>query len=290
VTAASDRVPAWSLAVASMLSVQLGAALSTRLFPAVGPVGTVWLRLSVAAVVFLLIARPPLHKLRGGGWRTPLLLGVMTAVMTTFFVLAIDRIPLGTVVAIEFLGPLGVAVVRSGGRRGLVWPALALLGVLLLTEPWTGDIDPLGVLYAALAAVGWAAYIVLTQQVGDQFSGLQGLALTMPVAALTTAVIGVPQAIGGITPAVLAAAIGLAVLLPIVPFALELLALRRLTAAAFGTLMALEPGIATLIGGVVLAQVPELWQLLGVALVVVAGIGAERGGHRAPPPVGEGTA
>lgn len=286
----TDRVPAWSLAVAAMLSVQTGAALSTQLFDEVGPVGTVWLRLSVAAVFFVAIARPSLRRLRGGAWRAPLLLGLMTALMTTFFVLAIDRIPLGTAVAIEFLGPLGVAVFRSRDRRGLLWPALALVGVVLLTEPWTGEVDPVGVLYAALAGVGWAGYIVLTQKVGDAFSGVQGLALTMPVAALATAVVGVPQAAGGLTPTILLAAIGLAVLLPIVPFTLELLALRRLTTAAFGTLMALEPGIATMIGAIVLAQVPGVPQLVGVVLVVAAGVGAERSGHRTPPPVGEGTA
>lgn len=289
----TDRVPAWTLAVSAMMSVQIGAALSTHLFPAIGPVGTVWLRLSVAAVFFLVIARPSLAGLTARELRTPVALGVMTAVMTVFFVLALDRIPLGTVVAIEFLGPLGVAVVRSRDRRGLLWPLLAFAGVVLLTEPWTGTVDPIGVLYAALAGVGWAAYIVLTQQVGDRFSGLQGLAITMPVAAVAAAFVGVPQAVGGLTWQVFGIAVALAVLLPILPFALELLALRRLTTAAFGTLMALEPGIATLVGALLLAQIPGLVQVVGVALVVAAGVGAERSGHREPGPpdlVGEGTA
>ncbi|MFC6237536.1 EamA family transporter [Longivirga aurantiaca] len=289
----TDRVPAWTLAVGAMMSVQIGAALSTHLFPAIGPVGTVWLRLTVAAVFFLAIARPSLAGLTARELRTPVALGVMTGVMTVFFVLALDRIPLGTVVAIEFLGPLGVAVVRSRDRRGLLWPLLAFAGVVLLTEPWTGTVDPLGVLYAALAGVGWAAYIVLTQQVGDRFSGMQGLAITMPVAAVVAAFVGVPQAVGGLTWQVLGIAVALAVLLPILPFALELQALRRLTTAAFGTLMALEPGIATLVGAVLLAQIPGLVQVVGVALVVVAGVGAERSGHREPGPpdvVGEGTA
>lgn len=289
----TDRVPAWTLAVGAMMSVQIGAALSTHLFPAIGPVGTVWLRLTVAAVFFLAIARPSLAGLTARELRTPVALGVMTGVMTVFFVLALDRIPLGTVVAIEFLGPLGVAVVRSRDRRGLLWPLLAFAGVVLLTEPWTGTVDPLGVLYAALAGVGWAAYIVLTQQVGDRFSGMQGLAITMPVAAVVAAFVGVPQAVGGLTWQVFGIAVALAVLLPILPFALELQALRRLTTAAFGTLMALEPGIATLVGAVLLAQIPGLVQVVGVALVVVAGVGAERSGHREPGPpdvVGEGTA
>ena len=288
-----ERTPAWTLAVGAMLSVQVGAALSTHLFPAIGPVGTVWLRLTVAALFFLAIARPRFTGLTARDLAAPALLGVMTGVMTVFFVLALDRIALGTVVAIEFLGPLSVAVVRSGSRRGLLWPLLAFAGVVLLTEPWTGEIDPLGVLYAALAAVGWAAYIVLTQKVGDRFSGLQGLALTMPVAAVVAAIVGVPQAIGGLTWQVLAVGAALALLLPIIPFALELQALRRLTTAAFGTLMALEPAIATLVGAVLLTQVPGPVQVLGVALVVVAGVGAERSGHRddgPPDVVGEGTA
>lgn len=288
-----ERTPAWTLAVGAMLSVQVGAALSVSLFPAIGPVGTVWLRLTVAAVFFLAVARPRFTGLAPRDLAAPAALGVMTGVMTVFFVLALDRIPLGTVVAIEFLGPLSVAVVRSRSRRGLVWPILAFAGVVLLTEPWTGEIDPLGVLFAALAAVGWAAYIVLTQKVGDRFSGLQGLALTMPVAALVAAIVGVPQAIGGLTWQVLAIGAALALLLPIIPFALELQALRRLTTAAFGTLMALEPAIATLVGAVLLAQIPGVIQVVGVALVVVAGVGAERSGHREPGPpdvIGEGTA
>ena len=149
----------------------------------------------------------------------------------------------------------------------------------------------MGVAFAALAAVGWATYIVLTQKVGERFDGLQGLSITIPVAALTAAVIGVPQAWGQVTWSVLAAALGLALLLPVLPFSLELLALRRLTTAAFGTLMALEPALGLVIGLVVLAQVPGILQVLGVVLVVIAGVGAERRGHRtetppgAPPPL-----
>ena len=181
----TDRVPAWSMAVAAMLSVQVGAALSVRLFDDVGAGGTAWLRLTAGAVIFLLISRPPLRSLAWNDLRAALALGVATGLITTSFLTAIERIPLGTAVAIEFLGPLGVAVFRSHRRRLLVWPALALVGVLLLTEPWLGTVDPVGVALAALAAVGWATYIVLTQHIGDRFAGLQGLSVTIPVAALT---------------------------------------------------------------------------------------------------------
>ena len=126
----------------------------------------------------------------------------------------------------------------------------------------------------------WATYIVLTQQVGDRFSGLEGLSITIPVAACTAAVLGVPQSWGHITWQVLAAALGLALLLPVIPFSLELIALRRLTTAAFGTLMALEPALGVAAGVVILGQVPHALQVVGVVLVVTAGIGAERNGHR----------
>lgn len=277
----TERAPAWTLAVAAMFSVQIGAALSVRLFDVAGAAGTAWLRLTAGAVIFLAISRP---RLRGLGWydlRGALALGVTTGLITTSFLTAIERIPLGTAVAIEFLGPLGVAVIRSGQRRLLVWPALALVGVLLLTEPWRGTVDPVGIALAGVAAVGWGTYIVLTQHVGDRFEGLQGLSITIPIAALTAAFIGVPQAAGNITWTVVLAAFGLALLLPVIPFSLEMVALRRLTTAAFGTLMALEPAFGLLMGVLLLSQIPHVGQVLGVVLVVVAGMGAERSGHRA---------
>lgn len=276
----TDRVPAWSLAVGSMLSVQVGAALSVRLFPEVGIAGTAWLRLSFGAVIFLLWARPALRSFTLRELRTPILLGVVTGLMTIAFLGAISRLPLGTAVAIEFLGPLTVAAVRAHSRAVLVWPFVALLGVVLLTEPWAGDVDVIGVLFALAAATGWGSYILLTQHVGDRFSGVDSLAISIPVAAVTAAFAGVPQAIGGITVPVLLLALLVAVLMPVIPFALELFALRRLTASAFGTLMALEPGFGVVVGAVVLHQVPAPLQVVGALLVVVAGVGAERLGHR----------
>lgn len=275
-------VPPWGLAVAAMLSVQLGSALSIDLIDSVGPAGTAWLRLSFGALVFLALARPPLREVRRHDVPALLGLGITTGLMTIAFLGAIERIPLGTAVAIEFLGPLTVAAVRSHSIRALAWPALALVGVVLLTEPWHGDVNPAGVMYAGLAAVGWATYILLTQKVGDRFTGLSGLSMTVPVAALTAAVVGVPQASGHLTLGVLAAAAGLAILLPILPFALELVALRHMTHNAFGTLMALEPGIGLLLGLIVLHQQPSSIQLVGILLVVLAGAAAQRAGRRVP--------
>jgi inner membrane transporter RhtA len=280
--ALTDHVPAWSLAVVAIVSVQLGAALSIRLFAQVGPAGSAWLRLLAGGLIFLAIARPSLRDYTLRELRTPILLGVVTGIMTVCFLEAIDRIPLGTTVAIEFLGPLGVGVLRSPSRRTAVWPLLAFTGVLALTQPWTGDIDVVGVGYALAAATGWGVYIVMTQHVGDRFAGIQSLAISIPVGALTATVVGLPQAWGHITPQVVLASAGLALLMPVIPYTLELLALRRLTASAFGTLMALEPAVGTLWGILLLSQVPDGLQVVGVALVVAAGIGAERAGHRDP--------
>ncbi|MEI6253035.1 MAG: EamA family transporter [Mycobacteriaceae bacterium] len=273
-------VPAWMLAVTAMFCVQLGSALSLPLISQVGPAGTAWLRLTAGALIFLALARPPLLSIERRDVPALIALGVTTGLMTCLFLAAIDRIPLGTSVAIEFLGPLSVAALRSHNRRALLWPAVALVGVLLLTEPWHGSVNIAGIGFAAGSAVGWALYIVLTQHIGDRFTGLKGLSLTTPVAAAAAAVFGVPQAAGHITVAALLAAAGLAVLLPVLPFALEMTALRHMNPAAFGTLMALEPAIGVVLGLLVLHQHLSPLQIAGIALVVSAGAAAQRNGGR----------
>lgn len=275
-------VPPWGLAVTAILSVQLGSALSVDLIESVGPAGTAWLRLSMGAVILVAIARPPLRSVRRGDVLPLLGLGITTGLVTIGFLAAIEHIPLGTAVAIEFLGPLTVAAVRSHNRKALIWPAVALLGVVLLTEPWQGDFNLTGVTFAALAAIGWAAYILLTQRIGDRFTGIGALSMTVPIAAATAAVVGIPQAAGHLTFGILAAAAGLAILLPVLPFALEMLALRRMTPTAFGTLMALEPALGVLLGLLILHQQPSAIQVLGILLVVLAGAAAQRGGRRRP--------
>src|SRR5262249_12198169 len=189
--------------------------------------------------------------------------------------------------ALEFLGALGVAVARAGGgqsgARRLLWPGLAALGVLQLTHPWQGAASLPGIACALGAAACWAAYILLTQAVGDEAAGLQGLAVSIPVAALVTTAVAGPGLGPALTPHLLLVGIGLALLLPVVPFSLEMCALRRLTTAAFGTLMCLEPAFALLAGLVLLGQVPGAWSLAGVAFVVAAGLGAERTGARPAP-------
>ncbi len=275
-------MPPWTLAVVAMLSIQTGSALSITLFPAVGPAGTAWLRLSLGAVILLLIVRPKISLIRRDNIVGLLSLGAATGVMTSAFLSALDRIPLGTTVAIEFLGPLTVAALSGRNIRAALWPLLALVGVVFLTRPWTGAVDLIGVAFALLAATCWGLYIVFTQQVGDRFSGIQGLALATPVAAVTAAVVGVPQAWGNLSLEVLAWGVVLAVLTPVFPFALEMLALKRMNKRAFGTLMAVEPGVATGIGLLLLLQVPELLDALGIALVVAAGIATQRDAERPP--------
>jgi inner membrane transporter RhtA len=266
-----------------MSTVQLGSALSIGLINSVGAAGTAWLRLSIGALIFIAVARPPLRSVRRRDVPALLGLGVTTGLQTIAFLAAIDRLPLGTCVAIEFLGPLTVAAARSHSKRALAWPALALAGVLLLTEPWHGRLNVAGIGLAAASGVGWAAYILLTQQVGDRFDGITGLSFTVPVAALTAAAMGVPQALGHLSFGTIAAAAGLALLLPVLPYALEMLALRRMKPAAFGTLMALEPAFGVLLGLFVLHQKPAPDQILGITLVVIAGAGAQRGGLRERP-------
>jgi inner membrane transporter RhtA len=296
-------------ALASMTCVQLGLAVSVGLAGEIGALGVAWLRLAWAGVLLLVLAHPAVtgairaalrraaqmvrpRESSSGTVEAPagvtgpisrsgligaIALGLVTAGVTLLFMLAVARLPLGTASALEFLGPLGVAVFR--GRR-LLWPLLAGAGVLLLTSPWHGDVDLLGVAYALGAAVCWAAYILLTQHVGDEVSGIRGLAISMPVAGLAATLVAAPSAITLLTPEIVMTGLFLAILLPVVPFVLEFLALRRLTTAAFGTLMSLEPALAVLVGFVLLHQAPGWAALAGIALVVFAGIGAERAGAR----------
>ena len=271
------------MAITAMLSVQVGLAVSVGLIDRIGAEGAAWLRLVLAGVLMLLIVRPRRTQFTRRSLVTSVLLGVVTGGVTLLFMAALARLPLGVASALEFLGPLSVAVARGSGHRArLVWPLFAAVGVLLLTQPWNGTADPVGVLFALAAACCWAAYILLTQKVGDEVAGITGLAVSMPVAALLATFVAGPETLSRMTGELWLVGIGLALLLPVVPFTLELLALRRLTTGAFGTLMALEPAIALVIGLLVLHQVPGLLPVVGIVCVVLAGIGAERTGSREP--------
>ena len=269
------------MVLTSMLCVQLGLAVSVGLIDELGTNGAAWLRLFWAAMFFLAIVRPRPSSYNREALIAGVALGVVTGSVTMLFMAAVERIPLGTASALEFLGPLGVAVARSQGV-GRVWALVAGCGVVCLTQPWTGTADLVGVTFALAAAGCWAAYILLTQRLGDSADGITGLGISMPIAALLATLVAGPGVVERLTPELLVAGIGLAILLPVVPFTLEMLALRRLSTGAFGTLMALEPGFALMIGFLALHQTPNLLAVMGIGLVIVAGIGAERNGARRP--------
>lgn len=269
------------MALVAMVSVQLGLAVSIGLIDELGTTGAAWLRLSWAAALFLLIVRPRPSTYSRAALTAGVALGVVTGSVTLLFMAAVERIPLGMASALEFLGPLGVAVARSKGA-GRIWAIVAAGGVLCLTQPWGGTADPVGVACALAAAFCWAAYILLTQRLGDSADGISGLAVSMPVAALLATCVAGPDVAEDLTPELLAVGLGLALLLPVVPFTLEMLALQRLSTGAFGTFMALEPGIALLIGFIALHQAPNPLAIAGIGLVVAAGVGAERSGAGRP--------
>jgi inner membrane transporter RhtA len=273
-----------SMAFTAIVLVQLGLAASVDLFDRIGSEGAACLRLAWAGLLLLVIVRPRRSQFSRAGFRASLLLGIAIAGVTFFFMAALARLPLGTASAIEFLGPLGVAVARGTGATKL-WPGVAAVGVLLLTEPWHGGADLVGVALSLAAAVCWAAYILLNQRVGDEVAGITGLAVSMPVAGVISLAVGGPSLAPELDLELLLFGVGLAVLVPLVPFALEMLALRRLTTTAFGTLMSLEPAVALVVGFIALGQTPGLLPVLGILLVVVAGVGAERTGARTPAPV-----
>jgi len=267
------------MALAAILCVQIGNAVSVGLFDDVGPAGAGALRLAWAGVLLLVVVRPRLSAFSRRALVASVVLGVVTGVQTLCFMAAVARLPLGTASALGFLGPLGVAVARGRGA-GRAWPAIAAAGVLLLTAPWQGTVAADGIAFALASAATWAAYILLTQAVGDEVAGLQALAVSIPVAGVVALLAARPEPGVVLAPHMLLAGIGLAILLPAIPYALELLALRRLTATAFGTLMSLEPAVGLVVGLLALDQTPDVQAVAGILLVVVAGIGAQRDGAR----------
>ncbi|WP_394835407.1 EamA family transporter [Pendulispora rubella] len=279
-SARNETVTGVGLALGGIFSVQIASAFAVPVFERIGPAATAWLRLCWAAAIFVAIARPRLAKLPRRDLASAAALGVVSAANSMMFFEAIARIPLATAVAIEFLGPLSVAVWRRTGPWGLAWPPLAFAGVLLVTQPWHGDVNVAGVLLSLGAGAGWGAYIVLTQRVGDRFHGLAGLAIAMPVAALVATPVGIAQAWGHLDGTTLLFCAGVALIFPVASYTLELNALRKLDTATFGTLMSIEPAAALLVGAIGLHQIPDAGQMLGVLFVTVAAIGAARTGQR----------
>lgn len=280
-----DRVPPIALVLTGVTSIQFGAALAATLFDDLGPAGTSLLRLGFAAVVLAVVWRP-----RPGGYtreelRLVVAFGLALGAMNLTFYEALDRIPLGVAVTIEFAGPLGVAVFTSRRRLDLVWAALAAVGIVLLADPGGDGLDTLGLLFVAAAAAFWAAYILLAQRAGQVFAGGRGVAMAMVVAALVPVVPGVMD--GGATllePEFLAIGLGIALLSSVVPYSLETEALRRMPANAFGVLMSLEPAVAALAGFLVLDQALGTRDVVAIAFVVVASAGVSLAAQRPSPP------
>jgi inner membrane transporter RhtA len=262
------------LCLMSMSSVQFGAAFSTSVMDILGTFGTTWLRLCWAAVVLAVLVRPPLHRYSASQWLTAITLGSAMAMMTMCFFAAIERIPLGLAVAIDFLGPLAVATFFGGFGWRLAWPIIAGAGVLLLSRDgsgWVGNLP--GVLFAFGAACGWGTYIVLMKRAGETFKGLEGLTVSLIVAAVVALPFGISNIEAAFTFEMFFLTGVLAILVPLLPYALEFVALRRMDHSSFGILMSLEPAIGALAGFAVLGQSLNLIQMVGTAFVVAASAG-----------------
>jgi inner membrane transporter RhtA len=271
--ARSEVVPAPVLVVGAIASVQSGAAVATKLFPAVGAGGAVFLRLVISALLLVALARPKV----GAAARRDILLvigfGVVLAAMNCLFYLSLARIPLGVAVTFEFLGPLGVAVAGSRRILDVLWVLLAAIGVALLTSGG-GHLDIVGVLFALSAGACWAGYIVLSQRVGRVFEGMTGLAIALVVGAVVMAPYGIVA--GGsnlVRPTVLGKGAAIAVLSSAIPYSLELAALRRLKASVFGVLMSMEPAMAAVSGLLFLHQHLRWHEWLALGAVMVASVG-----------------
>lgn len=265
------------LVVLSMSAAVLGAAFAKSLLPAVGVNGAVALRLCIAALILCLAFRVWRARLPPGGWRLVARWGVALGLMNLSFYAALQRLPLGIAVAVEFTGPLAVALWHSRRALDFLWVALAVLGLSLLL-PWRGitatAIDPLGVLYALGAAAGWALYIVWGRQAG-LVAGTRTVALGMLVGMLLVAPFGAAAAWPALfSPALLGLAVVVALLSSVLPTTLEMLALTRLPAGVFGVSMSLEPAIAALIGLALLDERLAPLQYLAIAAIMVASGGA----------------
>lgn len=263
----TGQVGAVGLVLGGALSVHFGSAVAALLFPRAGVAGTVTLRLAIGALLMLLVCRPRLRGYGRGDWASVVLFGLALAGMNSVFYQAIERIPLGPAVTLEVLGPLTLSVLTAHRWTAWCWAGLALAGVALLGQGGFDRLNPVGAGLALGAGALWAAYIICSARVGGRFPRADGLALAMTVAALLTLPFGLAD--GGTRlwhPAVLALGAGLALLASVLPYTLELLALRRLATSTFAVLMSLGPALAALAGWLVLGQDLHVTEVLAIAL------------------------
>ena len=258
-----------TLIVASIVSVQFGAAVAKQLFADVGPAGVVLLRQGIAAIVLVGIVRPRIRGRSSSDWMVVVAFGAVLAAMNLTFYEAVARLPLGMAVTIELLGPLGLAVALSRRRQEFAWCAFACVGVVLLGEGGS-SIDSVGVVFAVTAAACWAGYIMLVGAAGRRFVGVDGVALAMVVASLISSPFGLQAGRSLVAPRALLLGAVVAMLSAIVPFSLEITARRRVAPGVFGVLMSLSPAVAAASGFIVLDQRLTMLQLAGMTMVTFA--------------------
>ncbi len=273
-----SMAPGILFVIGSCTSLQLGASIATSLFPQLGPWGVTSLRMLFAAVILLVVTRPRVAGWTGKQWRSVVLFGLALAGMNGFFYAGIARIPLGAGVAIEFLGPLALAAILSRRIVDFLWVLLALAGMAVLgiesVTTASAALDPLGVVCVLIAGAFWAVYVLTSAQVGRTVPGTGGLAVAMAVAAVVLAPVGGPSAVHAFSDPkllVMGAVVGL--MSSVIPYTLELKALRRLPNATFSILLSLEPAFAALFGFLLLHQVVGPLRLLAIALVILASMG-----------------
>lgn len=267
------RVPAWSLVILSIISVEAGAAIAKSLFDSVGPVGVIFIRTLLGSAMLWALARPRLTGYTRREWGWLIAYGVVIALNMLVFYGSIARIPLGIAVAIAFAGPLVLAVIHSRKLIDVLWVVLAGGGILLLTPLTSAALDPLGVALSLLCAVLWGLYIILTGRVSRSFPGMSALAIAMGVAALLTLPFGAPGALTVLTNwQLIAVALFVALLSSAIPFALEFIAMKTLPTRALSLLLALEPVAAALVGLVLLNEHLGLREMIGISLVTIAAI------------------
>ncbi|GAA4220617.1 inner membrane transporter RhtA [Streptosporangium album] len=281
--AASDAIPPSGLVLLAILSVQVGAGFAKDLFSQLPPSAVVFLRIATGALVMGVVARPRLKGLTRLDVGLGVAFGVTLGVMNLSFYEALARLPMGIAVAIEFLGPLGVAVAASRRRLDLLWVGLAASGVVLLA-PWGTTVSRIswaGIGFALVAAVCWAGYILLSAAVGQRFPGTTGLSFAMIASFLLIAPVGIGT--GGaelLRPEILLIGLGVGLLSSVIPYSIELEALRRMPKQVFGILMSLEPAVAAVVGLLVLGEVLQVREWAAIGCVVVASVGATRSARR----------
>ncbi len=279
-----SRVPPVWLVVVGIASVQLGAGIAKTVFDDAAPLTLVWLRLATSALVLGALVRPTLRGRTRDDWRVAIAFGVVLGTMNWAIYESFARIPLGIAVTIEFLGPLGLAVVGSRRPRDLVWVALAAIGVGLLGIG-RGDLNVAGVAFALLAAAAWTAYILLSASTGRRWPGLDGLTVASVVATVMMAPFLVAFSGRGLDdPHVVALGALVGLLSSVIPYSCEITALRTIRPSVFGILMSIEPAAAALAGMLVVGEFLTPVQWLAIGCVIAASIGATRSESRLATP------